>query len=65
MYRIVLTFALLAILYAIRDRLPIPLFRLPGDFEWRSKQAHLVIPLTTGLLVSLAVSFVFAVIGQR
>ena len=65
MYRIIITFALLAILYAIRDRLPIPLFRLPGDFEWRSKQGHIVVPLTTGLLVSLVVSFVFTIIGQR
>jgi hypothetical protein len=58
--RILIILVLLAVLYASRNWLPIPLFRLPGDFEIRTERFRFFFPLTTCLLISIPASLAFA-----
>ena len=50
----------LLICYVFKDWLPLPLFRLPGDFEIRTERLVLLVPLVSCLLVSLVVNLVFS-----
>ena len=65
MNRIAVIIVALAILYLARDWLPFPLFRLPGDIEYRSERWHVFFPVTTTLLVSVIVSVVCSFFGHR
>lgn len=60
MLKLLATAILIVVLYTNRDRLPIPLFRLPGDVEIDTGRIKLQVPFMTCLLVSIAVSLVWA-----
>ncbi len=55
----------LAFLYILRDHIPIPFFRLPGDLHFRTDRLHLFLPLTTSLLVSVILSLLLGFLGRR
>ena len=61
MNRIAVIFTLLAVLYLLKDWIPVPLFRLPGDFEIGRGSVRLFLPIATCVLVSLVVSFLLAI----
>lgn len=63
MNRVFFLIALIAVLYALRNHLPIPLFRLPGDINIRSERLQLFIPVTSCLIVSIAASIFFSLLG--
>ncbi len=64
MNKMIAIMLVIAALYAARDWIPLPLFRLPGDFEIRTERFHILFPLTTCILISLVFSLIFA-IGRR
>lgn len=45
-------------------RFGIPLGRMPGDFSWRGKHGAVYFPLGTCLLISVALTLVFWVLGK-
>jgi hypothetical protein len=45
-------------------RTGLPLGRLPGDFLYRGKNTTLYFPLATSILVSVALSLLFFLIGR-
>ena len=65
MNRMITIMLLIAALYAARDWIPLPLFRLPGDFEIRTERVHFLFPLTTCVLISLAFSLFFAIVRRH
>ena len=65
MLRLLVTTLLIVVLYTNRERLPIPLFRLPGDVVINVNGAKVHVPFTTCLLVSIAVSLIGALSGGR
>lgn len=65
MNRMAFVLIVIAVLYVLRDRLPGPLFRLPGDIEIHGERFHLFIPIVTCLLISLVLSFLLSMFGQR
>lgn len=65
MNRMAFVLIVIAVLYLLRDWLPGPLFRLPGDIEIHGERFHLFIPIATCLLISLILSFLFSLFGHR
>lgn len=65
MDRTLMTIITLAVLYSLRDHLPLPFFHLPGDIEYHSLHIHLFLPLATCLLVSVAVSIIIALFSRQ
>ena len=47
------------------EKLPIRLGRLPGDIVIRGKNSAFYFPIVTSLLLSVALSFVFWLLGRR
>jgi ribose/xylose/arabinose/galactoside ABC-type transport system permease subunit len=45
-------------------RVGLPLGRLPGDFSWRGKHTTVYFPLGTCILISVALSLVFWILGR-
>lgn len=45
-------------------RAGLPLGRLPGDFSWRGKHAAVYFPLGTCILISVALTLVFWIVGR-
>jgi hypothetical protein len=45
-------------------RVGLPLGRLPGDFTWRGKHGAVHFPLGTCILLSVALSLVFWILGR-
>jgi hypothetical protein len=48
----------------LSGRLNLPIGRLPGDFVYRGKNTTFYFPLTTSLLLSILLSFVFYVVSR-
>lgn len=65
MLKLLATAILIVVLYAHRGRLKVPLFRLPGDVEIDAGRFKLQIPLTSCLLVCMAVSLIWALACGR
>lgn len=59
MLKLIVATMLVVALYRWRDRLMVPLFRLPGDIEINAGRFRLEVPFTTCLLVSLGVSLIW------
>jgi hypothetical protein len=53
------------LLFTYGGRLPVRIGRLPGDFVFRGKHSVFYFPLTTSILLSLLLSFVFWLMGRR
>ena len=53
------------LLFTYGGRLPVRLGRLPGDFAIHGKHSVFYFPLTTSILISLLLSFVFWLMGRR
>lgn len=47
------------------ERANIPLGRLPGDILWRGKNTTFYFPVTTSIIASLLLSFLFWLFGRR
>ena len=45
-------------------RFGIPLGRLPGDFSWRGKHSTVYFPLSTCILISVALSLLFWIVSR-
>ncbi|HTV82538.1 MAG TPA: DUF2905 domain-containing protein [Acidobacteriaceae bacterium] len=45
-------------------RVGLPLGRLPGDFSWRGKHTTVYFPLATCILISVALSVMFWILGR-
>lgn len=45
-------------------RAGLPLGRLPGDFSWRGKHAAVYFPLGTCILISVALTLLFWILGR-
>lgn len=53
------------VLLTLGPRLPFQLGRLPGDVVYRGKNTVFYFPLTTSLLLSVGLSFLFWLFGRR
>lgn len=60
-----LVITVLGMLLFVLERANIPLGRLPGDILWRGKNTTVYLPLTTSILASLLLSFLFWLFGRR
>ena len=45
-------------------RAGVPLGRLPGDFSWRGKHTAVYFPLGTCIVLSVALTLVFWIVGR-
>lgn len=45
-------------------RAGLPLGRLPGDFSWRGKHTAVYFPLGTCILISVALTLLFWILGR-
>jgi hypothetical protein len=54
----------LGVLFLFLGRSGLPLGRLPGDFLYRGKNTTFYFPLTTSIVLSVALSLVLYVIGK-
>ena len=48
----------IAVLYILKDRIPFPLFKLPGDIEFNDGRWNVVFPITSCVLIGVVVSLV-------
>lgn len=55
----------IAVLYCVRDKIPFPLFRFPGDIYYDDGRWTVIFPITSIVLTSLAVSFVMHLLRNR
>lgn len=60
-----LLIAVLGLLMFLLERANIPLGRLPGDILWRGKNTTFYFPVTTSIIASLLLSFLFWLFGRR
>jgi hypothetical protein len=54
----------LGLIFLLLERTNLPIGRLPGDIVYRGKNATLYFPITTCILLSVALSLVLYVIGK-
>jgi hypothetical protein len=52
-------------LFLFGDRLPFRLGRLPGDISWESERGSFHFPITTCILLSVVISFLFWLFSRR
>lgn len=57
--------ACLGVLLVALEKLHLPFGRLPGDLVWRRGSTTIYVPLATCLLLSLAASLLFWLMGKR
>ncbi|HEU0124151.1 MAG TPA: DUF2905 domain-containing protein [Bryobacteraceae bacterium] len=60
-----LLITVLGLLMFLLERANIPLGRLPGDILWRGKNTTFYFPVTTSIIASLLLSFLFWLFGRR
>lgn len=53
------------IFFLMGDRLPFRLGRLPGDISWKSERSAFYFPVTTCIVISVVLSFVFWLLSRR
>ena len=59
-----LVLAVVGLVLVLVGRTNLPIGRLPGDVVYRGKSTTFYFPLTTSILVSVALSLIFYVIGK-
>jgi hypothetical protein len=55
----------LGVIVSVLSRTSLPLGRLPGDIQWRGKNATFYFPLMTCILISLLGSLILWLINRR
>jgi ribose/xylose/arabinose/galactoside ABC-type transport system permease subunit len=55
---------LVGLIVVVAGRANIPLGRLPGDISYREKNTAVFFPITTSIIISIVLSFIFWLVNR-